>query len=132
LCKSSTLARHPKPQDIESSPRRIEINGLCHCAPGWTCPYFQAPEAVMGKSWFMKRIALAAIAATTMLFAGNAIAQQQPDWDKIQIKTTDLGNKTYMLEGQAATSPSRSVPTASSSWTPSSRRCPTRSRRPSR
>src|SRR5208337_1366363 len=26
--------------------------------------------------------------------------QQQPDWDKIQIKTTDLGNKTYMLEGQ--------------------------------
>ena len=35
-------------------------------------------------------------------------AQQSPappaapfiDWDKIQIKTTDLGNKTYMLEGQ--------------------------------
>ena len=22
------------------------------------------------------------------------------DWDKIQIKTTDLGNNTYMLEGQ--------------------------------
>jgi glyoxylase-like metal-dependent hydrolase (beta-lactamase superfamily II) len=35
-----------------------------------------------------------------MLFSGVALAQQQPDWDKIQIKSTDLGNKTYMLEGQ--------------------------------
>jgi cyclase len=48
----------------------------------------------------MKRLTLAALAASTVLFAGTAIAQQQPDWDKIQIKTTDLGNKTYMLEGQ--------------------------------
>ena len=55
----------------------------------------------------MTRIALAALAAT-WLFAGAAIAQQPAappappliDWDKIQIKTTDLGNKTYMLEGQ--------------------------------
>ena len=38
----------------------------------------------------------------------SARAQQQPpappppliDWDKIEIKTTDLGNNTYMLEGQ--------------------------------
>jgi glyoxylase-like metal-dependent hydrolase (beta-lactamase superfamily II) len=35
-----------------------------------------------------------------MLVAGAALAQQQVDWDKIQIKTTDLGNKTFMLEGQ--------------------------------
>src|SRR5713101_4260189 len=48
----------------------------------------------------MNRITLAALAATTVLFAGPAVAQQQVDWDKIQIKTTDLGNKTYMLEGQ--------------------------------
>jgi cyclase len=48
----------------------------------------------------MNRFALAALAASTVLLAGPAIAQQQPDWDKIQIKTTDLGNKTYMLEGQ--------------------------------
>jgi len=48
----------------------------------------------------MSRIALAALAASTVLLAGTAIAQQQVDWDKIQIKTTDLGNKTYMLEGQ--------------------------------
>src|SRR5712691_2755862 len=55
----------------------------------------------------MSRIALAALAASTVLFVGTAIAQQPAppappmiDWVKIQIKTTDLGNQTYMLEGQ--------------------------------
>jgi cyclase len=48
----------------------------------------------------MSRIALAALAGATIAFAGTAYAQQPVDWDKIQIKTTDLGNKTYMLEGQ--------------------------------
>ena len=56
----------------------------------------------------MNRFALTALAASLALSAGAASAQQpqsQPappliDWDKIQIKTTDLGNKTYMLEGQ--------------------------------
>ena len=48
----------------------------------------------------MKTTTLAALAASTMLVAGVALAQQQPDWNAIQIKTTDLGNKTYMLEGQ--------------------------------
>jgi len=48
----------------------------------------------------MYRTMFATIAATTMLLAGTAMAQQPVDWDKIQIKTTDLGNKTYMLEGQ--------------------------------
>jgi len=33
-----------------------------------------------------------------VLFAGFALAQQ-PDRSQIQIKTTDLGNNTYMLEG---------------------------------
>jgi glyoxylase-like metal-dependent hydrolase (beta-lactamase superfamily II) len=47
----------------------------------------------------MNRIALSAVAAAAVAFAGTAYAQQV-DWDKIQIKTTDLGNKTYMLEGQ--------------------------------
>src|SRR5262245_32441883 len=47
----------------------------------------------------MHKTALAALAATALL-GGTAMAQQQVDWDKIQIKTTDLGNKTYMLEGQ--------------------------------
>jgi cyclase len=52
------------------------------------------------------RIVFAAFAASLMFSAANA--QQTPpapppplvDWDKVQIKTTDLGNNTYMLEGQ--------------------------------
>src|SRR3954466_14354133 len=53
----------------------------------------------------MLRLALAAVAAT---ITGAAIAQtstQPPpppliDWEKTQIKTTDLGHNTYRLEGQ--------------------------------
>src|SRR6202035_3855265 len=49
-----------------------------------------------------------AIAATTLWLAGNAYAQQQPapaapppvDFSKVEIKTTDLGDGIYMLEGQ--------------------------------
>jgi cyclase len=48
----------------------------------------------------MNKFAIAALAATAMLVAGKAQAQQPVDWDKIQIKTTDLGNNTYMLMGQ--------------------------------
>jgi cyclase len=48
----------------------------------------------------MYRIAITALAATTALFVTAANAQQPVDWDKIQIKTVDLGNKTYRLEGQ--------------------------------
>ena len=51
----------------------------------------------------MDRYALVALAAAVTLCAGTASAQQPkgpPDWDKIEIKTTDLGNKTYRLEGQ--------------------------------
>src|SRR5262245_56743608 len=47
----------------------------------------------------MYRTTLAALAATTVLFAGTALAQQPADRSQVQIKTTDLGNKTYMLEG---------------------------------
>jgi glyoxylase-like metal-dependent hydrolase (beta-lactamase superfamily II) len=57
----------------------------------------------------MIRIALAAVAAT--LLAGAAAAQPAvtappmqavpfTDWDKVQIRTVDLGNRTYMLMGQ--------------------------------
>ena len=53
----------------------------------------------------MVRLALAAVAA---MITGAAIAQtstQPPpppliDWEKTQIKTTDLGHNTYRLEGQ--------------------------------
>src|SRR5215475_9467699 len=48
----------------------------------------------------MKRVALAALAGVAVIVTGAAYGQQQVDWSKIEIKTTDLGNKTYRLEGQ--------------------------------
>jgi glyoxylase-like metal-dependent hydrolase (beta-lactamase superfamily II) len=62
----------------------------------------------------MNRTILVALAASAALFAGAASAQQPQapapapapnpapfiDWEKIQIKTTDLGHDTYRLEGQ--------------------------------
>ena len=48
----------------------------------------------------MIRATLAALAGAAVLFAGTALAQQNVDFSKVEIKTTDLGNKTYMLEGQ--------------------------------
>jgi len=47
----------------------------------------------------MKVIAVAALAVTAALMAEPAGAQQ-PDFSKVEIKTTDLGNKTFLLEGQ--------------------------------
>ena len=55
----------------------------------------------------MNKITRGALAAAAVCLAGPALAQQQsptppvgPDWSKIVVKTTDLGNRTYMLEGQ--------------------------------
>src|ERR1700754_2999972 len=57
----------------------------------------------------MKKLGIAALAAASVMLISTAHAQQPAgappappliDWDKIQIKTTDLGSKTYMLEGQ--------------------------------
>ncbi len=57
----------------------------------------------------MIRIGSTAI-AMALLLAGSAVAQQQPaatpappppvDFSKVEIKTTDLGDNMYMLEGQ--------------------------------
>src|SRR4051794_14756918 len=57
----------------------------------------------------MIRTGLAAI-ATVLLLTGSAVAQHQPaatpaapppvDYSKVEIKTTDLGDNVYMLEGQ--------------------------------
>jgi len=44
----------------------------------------------------MKRT-LTAAAAALLLFGASAYAQQQQDFSKVEVKTTDLGNKTYML-----------------------------------
>src|SRR3984957_17248728 len=47
------------------------------------------------------------VAATTALLAGAAVAQPAPpatpppvDFSKVEIKTTDIGDNVYMLEGQ--------------------------------
>ena len=55
----------------------------------------------------MHKITRSVLAAAAVCFAGPALAQQQattppvgPDWSKIVVKTTELGNRTYMLEGQ--------------------------------
>jgi len=51
----------------------------------------------------MKRVASgaawAALAVSTIVFAGTASAQQR-DFSKVEIKTIDLGHNTYRLEGE--------------------------------
>lgn len=43
---------------------------------------------------------MSAALMTAAIAPGAARAQALIDWDKIEIRTVDLGNKTYMLEGQ--------------------------------
>ena len=54
----------------------------------------------------MNRVSLAAVAFAALLVSGGAFAQPTPppapppvDYSKVEIKTTDLGKNTYMLEG---------------------------------
>src|SRR5256885_16021254 len=47
----------------------------------------------------MKHMAWVAAAAAIALFAAAADAAQQQDFSKVEVKTTDLGRNTYMLEG---------------------------------
>jgi glyoxylase-like metal-dependent hydrolase (beta-lactamase superfamily II) len=48
----------------------------------------------------MNRIVLAALAAALVAAAGNASAQQGPDFSKTVMKTTDLGHHIYRIEGE--------------------------------
>jgi cyclase len=48
----------------------------------------------------MNRIALAALAGAGVILAGGALAQQAPNFANVEIKATDLGHRTWMLEGQ--------------------------------
>ncbi|HTK13834.1 MAG TPA: MBL fold metallo-hydrolase [Xanthobacteraceae bacterium] len=55
----------------------------------------------------MNRIAMVALAGAAALIAGQARAQQQTtapaparDFSKVEIKSTDLGHNTYMLQGE--------------------------------
>ena len=47
----------------------------------------------------MKRLVLCAFSAAAALAAGSAAAQQAPNYAAVQVKATDLGHKTWMLEG---------------------------------
>ena len=51
----------------------------------------------------MKILAWAAIAAITLASALPAQAQQQQDFSKVEVKTTNLGGNTYMLEDRKST-----------------------------
>ncbi len=48
----------------------------------------------------MYRKALCAVAGAAAMMATGALAQQAPNFAAVQIKATDLGHKTWMLEGQ--------------------------------
>src|SRR3954447_15946963 len=48
----------------------------------------------------MRRLASPLLSVILLAICGAARAQQPVDWDKVEIKTTDLGHNTYMLEGQ--------------------------------
>jgi len=80
----------------------------------------------------MKLTAFAALAGAAVLMSGTADAQQGVDFSKVEVKISDLGNKTYRLEGAGG-----NVTVAVGSdgiimWTASSRPCTTSSRPPSR
>src|SRR5689334_23895530 len=47
----------------------------------------------------MNRLVLCAFSAAAALAAGAAMAQQAPNYAAVQVKATDLGHKTWMLEG---------------------------------
>src|SRR3979490_2269813 len=47
----------------------------------------------------MKLMALVAFAGAAVLMTGTADAQQGVDFSKVEVKISDLGNKTYRLEG---------------------------------
>ena len=47
----------------------------------------------------MKLMALAGLAGAAVLMTGTADAQQGVDFSKVEVKISDLGNKTYRLEG---------------------------------
>ena len=47
----------------------------------------------------MKRLVLCAFSAAAALAAGSATAQQAPNYAAVQVKATDLGHRTWMLEG---------------------------------
>jgi cyclase len=47
----------------------------------------------------MKHFSIAALSIAAALLSAPVLAQGQQDFSKVQVKTTNLGNNTYMLEG---------------------------------
>src|SRR2546425_2749864 len=43
---------------------------------------------------------ISALAGVALFYVQAAAAQQEPDWSKVQIKTTKVSGNIYMLEGQ--------------------------------
>src|SRR5690242_7216425 len=59
----------------------------------------QPRRGAQAGSMMMRRMASAALAGAAVLISGGANAQQGVDFSKVEVKVTDLGNKTYRLEG---------------------------------
>jgi len=83
------------------------------------------------------RLTAAAAAAAIVVLGAHANAQLQPiapppNFDAVVIKTRDLGNQTYMLEGEGGNITVAVADDGVIRWTASSRRCTARSRPPSR
>ena len=53
-----------------------------------------------GKSGLVRASVLLGLAALALAGAWPALAQQEPDWSKVQIKVTKVSGNIYMLEGQ--------------------------------
>ena len=76
----------------------------------------------------MSKIAIAGSVLGLLLLASGQ-ADAQTDYSKVEMKTTDLGHRTYMIEGMGGNI-TAAVGDNGIIWsTASSRRCTTRSRR---
>src|SRR5260221_5551293 len=95
--------------------------------------YERSPQGVeMDKG----RMAVAAtlIALSAPVFAQQPAASPPPpvDFSKVEIKTINLGNNCYMLQGEGGKIPWRWAKAGSFRWTAHYARCTARSRAPSK
>src|SRR2546429_6820214 len=61
------------------------------------------PGRFLRRSVMSKKIPtcmISALAGVALFYVQAAAAQQEPDWSKVQIKTTKVSGNIYMLEGQ--------------------------------
>src|SRR5467141_2898730 len=63
----------------------------------------ESPGGFLRRSVMSKKICtclVPALAGAVLVCGEVAVAQQEPDWSKVQIKTTKVSGNIYMLEGQ--------------------------------